>query len=59
MPYSGRVCTSGNTANVKGPHPRVEPLRKTGRPPWRQETVKDVEKIFLLASHGTRLLRSC
>ncbi|CDF38512.1 unnamed protein product [Chondrus crispus] len=46
MPYCGGVCTSGNTTIVKGPRPRVKPLRKIGRPPGRQETLQDNQKIF-------------
>ena len=59
MPYCGRVCAIGDTTIVKGLRPRVEPLHKIGRPSWRQKTVQDVEKIFILAYNGTRLLRSC
>ena len=58
MPYSGRVCAGGDTTIVKGPRPRVEPLRKIGRPLWRQETLQDFEKIFVLAHDVIGLLRS-
>ena len=59
MTYCCRVSAGGNTTVFKGPSVRVEPLRQIGRPPWRQETVQDVEKIFLLAYDGIGLLRSC
>ena len=59
MPYCGSVFAGSNSTIIKGPRPRGEPLRQTGRPPWRQETVQDVEKTFLLAYNGTGLLRSC
>ena len=59
MPYCGRVCAGGNTIVVKGPSVRVEPLRQIGSPPWRQETLQDVEKTLLLAYDGIGLLRSC
>ena len=59
MPYCSRVCTGGDTTVVKGLCFRVAPLRKISRPSWRQETVQDVEKIYLLVYNGTRLLRRC
>ncbi|CDF40870.1 unnamed protein product [Chondrus crispus] len=46
MPYRGGVCTSGNTTIVKGPRPWVEPPRKIGRPPGRQELYKTLRRYF-------------